>query len=176
MSFKSRGIRLPFQEQNANVLVLIKPIFIAFWSFSLVFLICEFGQMLTDHFDQLGDAITDCDWTLFPKGIQKILPIVIQNTQREVVLETFENAACNRESFKMVCYLYWMTSPFVTFDFILIHVIRWSTVGFLSSWCFANFDEWPMFVLWTLKVSHSLRLIFVFQLIQFILCRCNYTQ
>lgn len=68
----------------------------------MLLLICEFGQILTDHFDQVNNAIDDCDWTLFPKEVQKIWPIIIQNSQRIVVLRTFEKSSCSRESFKQV--------------------------------------------------------------------------
>lgn len=61
--------------------------------------------MLTNHFDQLNDAMDDCDWTLFPKKIQKVLPIIIQNTQKPIVLRTFEKSSCSRESFKRVSFL-----------------------------------------------------------------------
>lgn len=84
---------------------MIKPIFSAFWSFALLFMICEFGQMLTDHFDELNEAVDECDWFLFPREIQKILPIIIHNAQRSVVLQTFENTSCSRESFNRVEFL-----------------------------------------------------------------------
>ena len=86
-----------------------------FWAFALLFLFCEFGQKLTNHFDQLNVAINDCDWTSFPKKIQKILPIIMQNTQRPVVLRTFENASCSRETFKRVSFLKLKT--FIEFNY-----------------------------------------------------------
>lgn len=101
---ESAVLPFPFQEQSANPLELVKPACSAFWSFALIFLICEFGQMVTDHFDELTNAINDYDWTSFPDEIQKILPVIIQNTQREVVIETFKNTSCSRESFKIVCF------------------------------------------------------------------------
>ncbi|XP_055322149.1 putative odorant receptor 85d isoform X2 [Sitodiplosis mosellana] len=88
--------------EGIDPLQMIKPLFQTFWSFAVLFLICEFGQTLTNHFDQLKDVIYDCDWTAFPKDMQKILPIIIQNTQRPVVLQICEDFSCSRESFKKV--------------------------------------------------------------------------
>lgn len=93
------------QERNVSSFEFIKPLFLAYWSFSSLFLICEFGQMVTNHFDKLNDAVDECDYTLFPKEVQKVWPIVMLNIQQAFVLRTFESAACSRESFKRVNFL-----------------------------------------------------------------------
>ena len=148
--YKTDIICFLFQERSVNLIELIRPLFQAFWSFVLLFLICEFGQMITNRFDQLNEAIDDCDWSSFPKEIQKILPIIIQNTQRPVVLRTFENASCSRETFRRVnfhfevvifCYtihLFW----FINLKFSMLF-IRWATEDFRSSWCFEDFFKLP---------------------------------
>lgn len=45
---------------------------------------------------------SEFDWYLFPNEVQRILPTVVQNAQKPVVIKCFGNVLCSREQFKMV--------------------------------------------------------------------------
>lgn len=51
---------------------------------------------------ELNDEIYQCDWYLFPYHIQRMLPMILINTQQRVVLQGFGNIVFLRETFKEV--------------------------------------------------------------------------
>lgn len=74
------------------------------WSFSLIFIFCEFGERASDGFDELDYVIGQLDWYTFPIEIQRKLPIVINIAQQPVVVRGFLNILCTREVFKKVSF------------------------------------------------------------------------
>lgn len=72
------------------------------WSFAFVFVICEFGQKLSDGFNEVDDEIGQFDWYLCSMEIQKLLPILIIVTQKPISLKVFGSISCDRENFKKV--------------------------------------------------------------------------
>lgn len=106
MWFKPSDLHFSFQEQSFNPLDLVKPMCSVFWSNAIIYLICEYGQMLTNYFDQLSNAFWECDWIAFPKDIQRIFLIIIHNAQQEVIIEIFDKASCSRETFKKARFLH----------------------------------------------------------------------
>lgn len=78
------------------------PCVMIYWSVVEIFLFCEFGERLTKRFDEIDDEIFDWDWYAFPIEIQKMLPIIMIGTQKQVRLEGFANIQCTRQTFKNV--------------------------------------------------------------------------
>lgn len=68
----------------------------------MIFLTGELCQRVTNAFDDLNDAIDLFDWYLFPTKVQKMLPIIMINSQQPIDFECFGNITCSRESFKKV--------------------------------------------------------------------------
>ncbi|XP_031621400.1 odorant receptor coreceptor-like [Contarinia nasturtii] len=89
-------------KDDTNFFILIVQIGIMFWSFFIIFLFCYFGENITSEFTDLNDHIYHCDWHLFPRDIQRMLPILLINTQRPVILKGFGNILCTHENFKTV--------------------------------------------------------------------------
>lgn len=90
-------------SQNANQMELARISCLLFWSFVLVLIMCEFGQMVTEQFECFNDAIEQCDWYLFAHhDIQRMFSIVVSNTQQSTFLQSFGNIRCSRDSFKRV--------------------------------------------------------------------------
>lgn len=93
-------------SQNANRMELARISNLLLWSFILVFITCEFSEMVTERFECFNDAIDQCDWYLFPHDIQRMFLIVLANTQQSIFLQSFGNIPCSRDSFKRVFYRY----------------------------------------------------------------------
>lgn len=72
------------------------------WSFAAVFIVCEFGQNVSNAFIEIDFKTSQLDWYLFSMEIQKILLILTINTQKPVGLDVFGNVSCDREDFKKV--------------------------------------------------------------------------
>lgn len=71
-------------------------------SFVLMFFICEFGERLSHYFNTFDDAFGQCRWYLFPIEMQRMLVIATINTQQPVIIQSFGNIPCTRDSFKRV--------------------------------------------------------------------------
>lgn len=64
---------------------------------------CEFGEMLTNRFEALNDALGQYRWHLFPIEMQRIFLTVLVNAQQPIVVQGYGNTPCAREAFKKVC-------------------------------------------------------------------------
>lgn len=73
-----------------------------FWGFTVILLVCEFGEMISNRFDLFNDALDQCHWYLFPIEMQRMFIIVTANTQRRMIIHAFGNAQCTREANKTV--------------------------------------------------------------------------
>lgn len=84
---------------------LIGPLSELLWSFGLVWIFCNLCEKLSTAFDEeIYDVIDQLDWYLYPPEMAKILPIIIVNAQRRIVVECFGKIYCNLETFKKVCF------------------------------------------------------------------------
>lgn len=89
-------------HNTGNLVKLIEPCFLIFWSFALVFLFCNVGESVTTQFNSIHRTIYECDWYLYPNNLQRILPTIMVSTQKPVILRSFGNVDCTREAFKSV--------------------------------------------------------------------------
>lgn len=83
-------------------MALLLPIFNGSGGLITVSIACELGQRLDDAFIKIDFTIDQIDWYSLPIEIKRMLPMVIANAQRPVLLECFGNVACTREVFKNV--------------------------------------------------------------------------
>lgn len=95
------GVRNQMDE-NANPLELIQIAFTIFWAISMLFIACEFGEMVTHRFDRLDQKLCHCKWYLFSLKMQRIYGIAMTNTQQSPIIHGFANTQCTRGSFKRV--------------------------------------------------------------------------
>lgn len=68
--------------------------------FNVIF--CEFGELVADQFEIFNDAIIQSNWYLAPIQIQKMLIIVMANSQRPTLIRGYGNILCVRETLKKV--------------------------------------------------------------------------
>ena len=73
-----------------------------FWSFALVFIVCELGQRVSNGFDDIDSKIDQLRWYKLPKDLWRMLPILMAGSQNPARLAVFGSIKCNRESFKLV--------------------------------------------------------------------------
>lgn len=94
-------ISVPCQNAD-NSIALVIAIFLFCWSFSLLAFVCELCDRLTSAFGEIDYEIGQLNYHLLPMEIQRIIPIILMNVQKAVVLECFGNIYCDRMAFKKV--------------------------------------------------------------------------
>lgn len=90
-------------QPNPDPIEMITPSILVTWSFVLLFFYCEAGQFVMNEFEEFAhQSYQTIAWYLFPIEMQKMLVIVMLNTQQPVVVHGLANAMCMREIFKKV--------------------------------------------------------------------------
>lgn len=77
-----------------------------FWSFVMIYVFCEMGEMVTNQFEMFERALGQCNWYLFSMKLQRIHLIVVANAQQPTIVHGFGNIVCIRESMKQVILLH----------------------------------------------------------------------
>lgn len=81
---------------------MMTPVSEMFWLFFVTFDYCEFGERVSNKFNEVDNIFCHLNWYTFPKDIQRMLPTIIISTQEAVFLRGFANYSCTRESFQNV--------------------------------------------------------------------------
>lgn len=89
-------------EPVSNTIEIITPIVLTLFPIAFIFFFCEFGEMLTNQFNVFDEELCQCDWYAFPVEIQRMLVIVMINTQQTTALRGYANTFCTRDFFKKV--------------------------------------------------------------------------
>lgn len=109
------------ETDNINHTNLISELIFIVYTFGQMFVLCDMGENLTNHFGHISDAIYCADWYMFPKDVQRIMPTVIMAAQRPVILQGFANLKCTRSAFKKVNFKIYskFQKNFITLDALL---------------------------------------------------------
>lgn len=86
-------------------MILIFLICAAFWSFGFILFFCEFGQRVSNAFDDAHDTITQFEWYAFPVERQQLLPVMMIVASQSVCIKGFGNLSCVRGMFQKVSVL-----------------------------------------------------------------------
>lgn len=89
-------------DANLTPAEMAPPLFSIILALAIVFVVCEFGQRLTDQFEMFDEKLSLCKWYLFPFELQQMFLIVMSNTQQLTCLHGYGNIPCTRDSFKEV--------------------------------------------------------------------------
>lgn len=81
---------------------MIRPLILVFWSFFGFFLMCNFGEQVSNQLDAITDSIYECEWYSFPIEEQKMLLTVMIATQQPIIFNGFGNIQLTRDTFKKV--------------------------------------------------------------------------
>lgn len=73
-----------------------------FWSFGLILLICDFGEMVTIKFDSFDMDLWQCDWYLYSIEMQRIYKIFMSHTQLPTNIRGYGDIKCTRDTFQKV--------------------------------------------------------------------------
>lgn len=111
-------------EPNPNLADLMISSILAVWMIILILLTCEFGERLTNQYEIFYYEFGQCNWYLFPFEIQQVLPIIISNIQRPVMIRGYANTVCRREAGKTV--------TFFTISCIFFFVYFWAIANRLK--------------------------------------------
>lgn len=91
-------------QHHRNLVALLVAGFLISYALGLVSAICEFGQRMSDAFDEIEDGTQMFDWYLFPYEIQRMLPIILSSAQQPVALKCFGNVSAIRQNSKNVSF------------------------------------------------------------------------
>lgn len=72
------------------------------WMFVTIFGICEFGERLSETFNEINEMYDRLDWYRFPCNVQHTLTILMIFAQKPVELYVFGSMTCGRITFKNV--------------------------------------------------------------------------
>lgn len=65
-------------------------------------LLCELGERMAGQWQAFNDALSQCDWYLFPMEMQRMFVILTVNAQQFKLIQGFGNLPCIRETVKRV--------------------------------------------------------------------------
>lgn len=89
---------------------MINLVGMVFWSFTFIFIICEFGENVCSAFDEINILFDEIDWYLFPIEIQRYLPTLFLVSQQPVLIQGYGNILFNRYAFKKVDSINYITT------------------------------------------------------------------
>ena len=121
-----------------NPIEIITPVVLMLWSFVMIFFFCEFGEMLTKQFNIYDEVLCQCNWYSYPFDIQKVLLIVMVNTQQPTILRGYANMFCSRGFFKQVSISVQLMSQIFQFErnhffYLFLDRTRWIFVFYDAS-------------------------------------------
>ena len=91
-----------FKSNGGDISIIFLTASLVFWSLGIIFFYCEFGQRLSESFEDIGNKIGRFKWYSFPIGIKRMLPIIIMNVHEPVEITAFGSISCSRDTFKKV--------------------------------------------------------------------------
>lgn len=64
---------------------------------------CNYSTNVLGKLSEISDIAFDAHWFTFPVDDQKLFPVVIQRTQKQIRLSGYKIITCSRETFLSVC-------------------------------------------------------------------------
>lgn len=94
---------LLFQSERVpNPNDIVFNVFMALWAFVAIFGLCIVGDFVTQQFDQFYDELSNNNWYLLSKELQRMLVIFMGIAQKSVQIYGSEKVICRLETFKKV--------------------------------------------------------------------------
>lgn len=76
-----------------------------FWSIAIVFFFCEFGERVSNGFEESSYMLKQLDWYSYPYEMQRLLPTVMIIGNEPVSVRVFGNISCTRGTFREVIHM-----------------------------------------------------------------------
>lgn len=105
---------------TVNVDKVIDVLIKSCYAFGVIFSICEFGQQLSNRFDEIHSSIWELDWFSFPIENKKTLIVVLAIAQRPARIVTFGNVEVTRETCKSVIFIHFLNDFLSNFSLLSI--------------------------------------------------------
>lgn len=133
------------------------------YAYGILSVYCEIGEQLGTKFDELGDALYQCEFEALPIDVQRTIPIILSFMQNSPALAAYGNLKCSRETFKRVRILFkftiWLKYFIVWMNFdlkiLLCYIFRFPKMATHFVRFFVHFIEFVS------KLNKNLMLIFV---------------
>lgn len=77
------------------------------WSYTLFWIFCSCGGMVTTRFNTFDDELYQCQWYALPMEAQQLLMIFMANTQKPTTIRGYGNVVCSRRTFQRVNIIRW---------------------------------------------------------------------
>lgn len=75
-----------------------------------IFILSEPGTKITNQFLGFCDEFDRCDWYLLPISIQRMYLVFLSDTQHPIMMHSYANITCERETSKKVIQFVWKNS------------------------------------------------------------------
>lgn len=86
-----------------DVVGIIRVGIIAIFTVPALYGICNFGDQVTQRFEDVGDAIYQLTWYELPPDLRKYIPTMISIAQKGVYVHGYGDIRTTRQIFKKVC-------------------------------------------------------------------------
>lgn len=83
---------------------LIRPLTLIFWTFFSIYLICDYGEKVSNHFDEIHNELCQTKWYQFSNEMKQMLTLILISTQQPIIIQGFGNISLRRIIFKKVSF------------------------------------------------------------------------
>lgn len=87
---------------KSDLKAITPTIFAVFTLFGVLFIFCNFGELVTAQFERFNRRLYRYKWYSLTIEMQKMYLIFVANTQQPVILSSFARIECTRETLKKV--------------------------------------------------------------------------
>lgn len=98
----SLSLHLQQSDHNAILIDLTISIIMVFWTFFIILVFFEIGELVSKQFDMFNAELCQCNWYLYPIEMQKMLIIFMSNAQQLTFIRGLGNILCTRSKVKEV--------------------------------------------------------------------------
>lgn len=95
-------VKLQTQSENDDSMAIAILFGQMFLSFAVILIVCFLGQSISDAFEKIEQKIYHLNWYRLPIDMWPSLLILIVGSQQSTRLQVFGSISCNREAFKDV--------------------------------------------------------------------------
>lgn len=89
-------------DGNSTAVEIVITTLFTIWVFVLTFLFCEPGERVSNQFESFGEELQRCNWYKLSMEMQRLYAIFLLNTQQPIIIESYGQLQCTRETFKRV--------------------------------------------------------------------------
>lgn len=100
--YVSPDLPIKMADKISDTILVYRVCITIFWSFAFLFFICEFADMVNNQFNQFNETVSYCEWYLLSIELQRLIIVLMANTQRQTTIHGYGNIVCTRVAFKKV--------------------------------------------------------------------------